>query len=160
MVNTGIIEIEDERKYKSDIGTKLAVAREAALKGSPEWPQLLRAGLTGVTTHPLPWQVSGRFRDWIIESTDNVKALQALWAEGNLSPNPPKDTDGRREDRGRGVRELQGGWLGLHYWGRWEVSGRSSAAAQGPYGRLRELGCGDGERIRSRELSRTGMTRV
>ena len=77
-----------------------------------------------------------------------------------LNPNPPKDTDGRREDRGRGVRELQGGWLGLHYWGRWEVSGRSSAAAQGPYGRLRELGCGDGERIRSRELSRTGMTRV
>ena len=60
-----------------------------------------------------------------------------------LSPNPPKDTDGRREDRGRGVRELQGGWPGLHYWGRWEVSGRSSAAAQGPYGRLRELGCGD-----------------
>ena len=25
----------------------------------------------------------------------------------DLSPNPPKDTDGRREDRGRGVRELQ-----------------------------------------------------
>ena len=39
-----------------------------------------------------------------------------------------------------GVRELQGGWPGLH-WGRWEVNGRSSAAAQGPYGRLRELGC-------------------
>ena len=37
------------------------------------------------------------------------------------------------------MRELQGGWPGLH-WGRWEVSGRSSAAAQGPYGRLRELG--------------------
>ena len=58
----------------------------------------------------------------------------------HLGPNPPKDTDGRREDRGRGVRELQGGWPGLH-WGRWEVNGRSSAAAQGPYGRLRELGC-------------------
>ena len=25
-----------------------------------------------------------------------------------LSPNPPKDTDGRREESGRGVRELQG----------------------------------------------------
>ena len=25
-----------------------------------------------------------------------------------ISPNPPKDTDGRREDSGRGVRELQG----------------------------------------------------
>ena len=31
-----------------------------------------------------------------------------------LSPNPPKDTDGRREDSGRGwVRELQGRWPGL-----------------------------------------------
>ena len=26
----------------------------------------------------------------------------------SLSPNPPKDTDGRREENGRGVRELQG----------------------------------------------------
>ena len=57
-----------------------------------------------------------------------------------LFPNPPKDTDGRREDSGRGVRELQGRWPGLH-WGRWEVGGRSSVAAQGPYGRLRELRC-------------------
>ena len=31
-----------------------------------------------------------------------------------LTPNPPKDTDGRREDSGRGwVRELQGRWPGL-----------------------------------------------
>ena len=31
-----------------------------------------------------------------------------------LSPNPPKDTDGRREDGGRGwVRELQGRWPGV-----------------------------------------------
>ena len=58
----------------------------------------------------------------------------------SVSPNPPKDTDGRREDSGRGVRELQGRWPGLH-WGRWEVGGRSSVAAQGPYGRLRELRC-------------------
>ena len=34
--------------------------------------------------------------------------------EGCLSPNPPKDTDGRREGSGRGwVRELQGRWPGL-----------------------------------------------
>ena len=33
---------------------------------------------------------------------------------GRLSPNPPKDTDGRREGSGRGwVRELQGRWPGL-----------------------------------------------
>ena len=31
-----------------------------------------------------------------------------------FSPNPPKDTDGRREDSGRGwVRELQGRWPGV-----------------------------------------------
>ena len=31
-----------------------------------------------------------------------------------LSPNPPNDTDGRREDSGRGwVRELQGRWPGV-----------------------------------------------
>ena len=52
--------------------------------------------------------------------------------------------DGVRTGEG-GVRELQGGRPGLH-WGRWEVSGRSSAAAQGPYGRLRELGCAGGWR--------------
>ena len=52
----------------------------------------------------------------------------------------PESTDGRREDSRRGVRELQGRWPGLH-WGRWEVGGRSSVAAQGPYGRLRELRC-------------------
>ena len=34
--------------------------------------------------------------------------------ETRVSPNPPKDTDGRREDSGRGwVRELQGRWPGL-----------------------------------------------
>ena len=85
MVNVGIIDIEGEKKYKSDIGRKLAAAREAVLKGSPEWPQLLRAGLTGFEHHPLPWQVSDRFRGWMNESPDNVKALQAFWAEGNLS---------------------------------------------------------------------------
>ena len=58
----------------------------------------------------------------------------------SISPNPPKDTDGRREDRRRGMRELQGRWPGLDR-GRWEVGGGSSVTAQAPNGRLRELGC-------------------
>ena len=34
--------------------------------------------------------------------------------EHQFTPNPPKDTDGRREDSGRGwVRELQGRWPGV-----------------------------------------------
>ena len=37
-----------------------------------------------------------------------------IWFFLGLSPNPPKDTDGRREDSGRGwVRELQGRWPGI-----------------------------------------------
>ena len=32
-----------------------------------------------------------------------------------LNPNPPMDTDGRREDTGRGVRKLQKRWSGLEF---------------------------------------------
>ena len=35
-------------------------------------------------------------------------AQEGAQGGGSLSPNPPKDTDGRREESGRGVRELQG----------------------------------------------------
>ena len=45
-----------------------------------------------------------------------VPSVQLDWdaSGGGLSPNPPKDTDGRREDSGRGwVRELQGRWPGV-----------------------------------------------
>ena len=45
-----------------------------------------------------------------------------------LSPNPPKDTDGRREDSGRVGEGAIGEMAGLH-WGRLEVGGRSSVAA-------------------------------
>ena len=70
-----------------------------------------------------------------------------------LSPNPPMNTDGRRENSGRGVRELQGRWSGLH-WGRSEVGGGSSVVAQGPYGRLRTLGRADGgERTQQETLA-------
>ena len=37
-----------------------------------------------------------------------IKVRQDALAGVPLSPNPPKDTDGRREESGRGVRELQG----------------------------------------------------
>ena len=45
-----------------------------------------------------------------------------------LNPNPPKDTDGRREDSGRGwVRELQGRWPGVG------VDGRPADGLQSPH---------------------------
>ena len=53
-----------------------------------------------------------------------------------LTPNPPKDTDGRREDSGRGVRELQARLSGLDS-GRREVAGRPAGALGGADGGLR-----------------------
>ena len=45
-----------------------------------------------------------------IEVTLDTGEIRAF----SFSPNPPKDTDGRREDSGRGwVRELQGRWPGV-----------------------------------------------
>ena len=42
-----------------------------------------------------------------------VERAVVIW-DGSVNPNPPKDTDGRREDSGRGwVRELQGRWPGV-----------------------------------------------
>ena len=76
-----------------------------------------------------------------------------------LSPNPPKDTDGRREDSGRGwVRELQGRRPGVG------VDGRPAAGLQSPHRAPKAL-CGscdarDGERIRSRGLSRPGWREI
>ena len=42
-----------------------------------------------------------------------VLAVIALFL--SLSPNPPMDRDGRREDSGRGVRELQARCSGLEF---------------------------------------------
>ena len=57
---------------------------------------------------------SGRVVD-TEDKTTTVSAMHPLQgkltvfvSDLKLSPNPPKDTDGRREESGRGVRELQG----------------------------------------------------
>ena len=52
-----------------------------------------------------------------LASTPTPEFKAVGWLSAPLrwfSPNPPKDTDGRREDSGRGwVRELQGRWPGV-----------------------------------------------
>ena len=84
MVDAGIIDLEGERTYKSEIGEKLATARKAGLGGSPDWLQLLRAGLTGFKYHPLPWRASGPFRRWVEASPANAQTLLEFWKEGNF----------------------------------------------------------------------------
>ena len=76
-----------------------------------------------------------------------------------LTPNPPKDTDGRREESGRGGE----GATGEIAWVPFGV-GRSADGLHRRTGAPMAV-CGscdarDGERIRSRELSRTGLARV
>ena len=45
---------------------------------------------------------------------NNLQNFPVLSSANSLNPNPPKDTDGRREGSGRGwVRELQGRWPGV-----------------------------------------------
>ena len=78
---------------------------------------------------------------------------------GSISPNPPKDTDGRREESGRGGE----GATGEIAWVPFGV-GRSADGLHRRTGAPMAV-CGscdarDGERIRSRELSRTGLARV
>ena len=77
----------------------------------------------------------------------------------SISPNPPKDTDGRREESGRGGE----GATGEIAWVPFGV-GRSADGLHRRTGAPMAV-CGscdarDGERIRSRELSRTGLARV
>ena len=77
----------------------------------------------------------------------------------SLIPNPPKDTDGRREESGRGGE----GATGEIAWVPFGV-GRSADGLHRRTGAPMAV-CGscdarDGERIRSRELSRTGLARV
>ena len=59
-------------------------------------------------------RTAGTFQDRLV--TELLLAGATTIEEANvvLSPNPPKDTDGRREGSGRGwVRELQGRWPGV-----------------------------------------------
>ena len=74
----------------------------------------------------LGWQ--GSDRNAARTNTMSRFETETLTQEDNLNPNPPKDTDGRREDSGRMGEGATGEMAGLH-WGRLEVGGRSSVAA-------------------------------
>ena len=59
-------------------------------------------------------RTAGTFQDRLVTELRLAGATTIEEANVVLNPNPPKDTDGRREDSGRGwVRELQGRWPGV-----------------------------------------------
>ena len=53
-------------------------------------------------------ELAGAGYTWQQYQRENCPPEVMLRTLDHLSPNPPKDTDGRREESGRGVRELQG----------------------------------------------------
>ena len=82
-VDTGNLE-KDEIDYKLVIGRKLAKAREAALAGRDDWADLmLKRGFADNLIFSIQ---QAKFRDWLGQSPeDALKALKALWAEGDIS---------------------------------------------------------------------------
>ena len=56
------------------------------------------------------FQTEGAQKVVIDPYVTNLRAIRSYEKAGfvKVNPNPPKDTDGRREESGRGVRELQG----------------------------------------------------
>ena len=131
--------------------------------GSPE-PSLKFDGVDYVHSGSagLPSGESTAFVIGGIEVNVNDLAVVGTTFEGRtggLNPNPPKDTDGRREESGRGGE----GATGEIAWVPFGV-GRSADGLHRRTGAPMAV-CGscdarDGERIRSRELSRTGLARV
>ena len=63
------------------------------------------------------FHISSAAKPYVIENVPGAPVRPDVTLCGEmfgLSPNPPKDTDGRREGSGRGwVRELQGRWPGV-----------------------------------------------
>ncbi len=73
----------------------------------PPQPPLDELHGTTITPEIVGDMDSNTFGDDDYTVDQRVKAARWLMAAYELNPNPPLDTDRRREDSGRGVRELQ-----------------------------------------------------
>ena len=71
----------DEIEYKLVLAGQFAETRDAVLRGSEDWPDLLRAGLASRQGHPLNWRSADALRGWVREGPDDARhALEAIWA--------------------------------------------------------------------------------
>ncbi len=78
-------------------------------------PLCTGCGQANVHCPNMRFGAGGLLPNWPYRSVGLVHwSLNVMSVVLSISPNPPKDTDGRREDSGRGwVRELQGRWPGI-----------------------------------------------
>ena len=119
---------EDLRRYLDWFGTSNVYVelQQNLVQGDTQRNRRLielsrKLGTDVVATNNVHYHVPRRHRlqDALVAIKSN-KSLEETHRERRpnghfyLNPNPPKDTDGRREDSGRGwVRELQGRWPGV-----------------------------------------------
>ncbi len=83
-VDAGHLENE-ENDYKLAIGRQLATARSAVLADTNDWANLVKKGLAH-KHHPVDWRVVSDFNKWCKDAPDiALKALQALWIQGDHS---------------------------------------------------------------------------
>lgn len=69
-----------EIDYKVDIFEEIEAAREAVLKGTDDWPNLLTKALK--PNHPISWRILAHFRGWYTKNSEvALSALQGLWAK-------------------------------------------------------------------------------
>ncbi len=69
-----------EIKYKLVLAGQFAETRDAILRDSEDWPDLLRAGLASRQGHPLNWRSADALRRWVREDADAARrALEAIW---------------------------------------------------------------------------------
>ena len=69
---------------KTDIGRKLAVARESILSGADDWMMLVDEGIRSAGGYNLMshWSNVDNFRKWINNSPDDVlRVMRAIWAD-------------------------------------------------------------------------------
>ena len=90
-VDTGRLE-SAEIDYKVELGSKLAVVREAVLGGLGDWAGSLRRALRPTLEYPVSWRVIPYFRvipnfnQWCAGDPDDaLRALRAIWAEDSSS---------------------------------------------------------------------------
>ena len=76
----------EETDYKTDIGNRLADAREAVLNGQEDWSDLVKKGLFTGGNNLIHYIVLSKLQGWISNQPDDVlTALKALWTQEGYS---------------------------------------------------------------------------
>ena len=74
-----------ENDYKTQIGQRLAEAREAVLTASDNWQDLVKSGIPA--GNPIHYVTGAKFRDWVDEApSESIEALLALWQRDDEIP--------------------------------------------------------------------------